>query len=138
MNHSLVNPGGITDTNAQFPNIDFSGSGVAATTLFFPVDLGPDMAAIIEPVSSGEGVTSASAYHDMRIKSPVDNHVNGVGNTAGGLAVGMDGLRIGRGAVMRDLIVNSVAAGISGHRRPLGNAHRLLEQQQLRRALPPV
>lgn len=114
LNHSLLNPGGITDSNAAFPNIDVAGAGVAETTLYFPADLGLDMGAVTEANSAGESVTSASAYHDFRIRGPANNHVQGTGNTLNGAAVGMDGMRVGRGAVLHNLLINGVNGGISG------------------------
>jgi hypothetical protein len=108
VNHSLVNAGGVTDTNIQTPNLDLHGDGVAETRIIFGTDLGPDECAVSE-VTRGVASTSLSTYHDFRIIGPDRRkRVEGVAPNA------MDGICIGQSARLYNLNISNMRAGVNG------------------------
>ena len=48
VNHSLINAGGVSNTNNPSYNLDLHGDGMAVTTISLPMDLGKDTCAITE------------------------------------------------------------------------------------------
>ena len=108
INHSLVNAGGVVDSNISTPNLDIRGDGVAVTRLQYPTDLGQDTCAISE-ATRGAPDSSSSTYHDFRILGPgTASRVNGVSPNR------MDGLCLGGGAKAWDLNIEGMRAGING------------------------
>jgi hypothetical protein len=109
VNHSLINPGCITDTYQQIPNIDVFGDGVATTRIIWNSDLGTDMCGIAE-ATRGSSSTSLSRYHDFRLIGPF---VSGVLGTAPNK---MDGICITQTAGIYNIRADSFRAGINGIR----------------------
>ena len=107
LNHSLVNAGGVVDTNTNVPNLDVRGDGMAETRLSYLTDLGSDNCAIL---SGGRGVrlTSLSTYHDFRIIGPSYTRINGTTPNQ------MDGLCIGADDKLSGLSISAMHAGVNG------------------------
>ncbi len=107
VNHSLINAGGVVDTNFDVPNLDVRGDGVAETRLSFPGDLGADSCAIL---SGGRGVplTSLSTYHDFRILGPSYARVIGT------MPSQMDGLCMGADDRAYGLSISNMRSGVNG------------------------
>ena len=111
VNHSLMNAGGMTDTVHQAYNVELYGDGYALTQINYTADLGQDMCALAESnrgLSTGQEVSSASAYRDFRL--------NGPGSATLVLGVSpakMDGICLGAGARLYRIEANGFRAGVT-------------------------